>query len=142
MKQTLNRVYNAYTVRLETNPLRTKMLTSAFLFSVGDFLCQRAEASCKKCPTQVVEEKTTVALKNNSADFKFSWDKHRTMRQGLIGGMMLSPGLHFFLTRVMARLAFPASYSNFSKIGMRVAVHQACMMPFIQFSLLFVSGML
>ena len=64
------------------------------------------------------------------------------MRQGLIGGLLLSPGLHFFLTRVMAKLAFPASFSNFSRIGMRVAVHQACMMPFIQFSLLFVSGML
>ena len=44
----------------------------------------------------------------------------------------------------MARCA--ATYPSFSRgvsgIGLRVALHQACMMPYIQFSLLFVSGML
>lgn len=114
VKNTLNRAYNAYTVRLERNPLRTKMLTSAFLFSVGDFLCQKAETSFRKCPDQ-----THTSFDQNSDkkdrldDLKFCWDKHRTMRQGLIGGLLLSPGLHFFLTRVMARLTFPATYSNF-----------------------------
>ena len=54
---------------------------------------------------------------------------------------MLSPGLHFFLTRVMSRVNF-TSLSRFGNIGMRVAVHQACMMPFIQFTLLFASGVL
>ena len=54
---------------------------------------------------------------------------------------MLSPGLHFFLTRVMTRMVFP-NFSRMAAIGMRVAIHQACMMPFIQFTLLFASGMM
>ena len=54
---------------------------------------------------------------------------------------MLSPGLHFFLTRVMSKCVFP-TLSHATGIGLRVAVHQACMMPFFQFTLLFVSGMM
>mmetsp|Transcript_29495 Transcript_29495/g.36587 ORF Transcript_29495/g.36587 Transcript_29495/m.36587 type:complete len:178 (+) Transcript_29495:380-913(+) len=61
------------------------------------------------------------------------------MRQGMIGGLLLSPGLHFFLTRVMPRAVFP-SLSARANIGLRVAIHQACMMPLIQFTLLFVSA--
>jgi len=33
-----------------------------------------------------------------------------------------------------------ASLSRAANIGVRVSVHQACMMPFIQFTLLFASG--
>mmetsp|Transcript_9144 Transcript_9144/g.12447 ORF Transcript_9144/g.12447 Transcript_9144/m.12447 type:complete len:209 (-) Transcript_9144:352-978(-) len=61
------------------------------------------------------------------------------MRQGMIGGLLLSPGLHFFLTRVMSRAVFP-SLSARANIGLRVAIHQACMMPLIQFTLLFLSA--
>jgi hypothetical protein len=57
----------------------------------------------------------------------------------LIGGLLLSPGLHFFLTKVMTKVNF-ASLSRAANIGVRVSVHQACMMPFIQFTLLFASG--
>ena len=70
-----------------------------------------------------------------------NWDVSRSLRQGAIGGLMLSPGLHFFLTRVMSRLTFPG-YSNAMRIGLRVAIHQACMMPWIQFCLLFTSAVL
>jgi len=59
----------------------------------------------------------------------------------MIGGLLLSPGLHVFLTRVMSHANFP-SFSRASNIGLRVGIHQACMMPFIQFSLLFVSAAL
>ena len=41
----------------------------------------------------------------------------------------------------MSKCAFP-SFSKASGIGFRVAIHQACMMPYIQFTLLFVSGMM
>ena len=54
---------------------------------------------------------------------------------------MLSPGLHFFLTRVMTQCVLPGR-SRAANIALRVGVHQACMMPFIQFTLLFTSGML
>ena len=37
-----------YKAQLDANPLRTKMLTSAFLFSFGDFLCQQAEVKLLK----------------------------------------------------------------------------------------------
>lgn len=54
---------------------------------------------------------------------------------------MISPGIHFFLSRVMSRVQFP-SLSRTWNIGLRVGVHQACMMPFIQFALLFASAAL
>lgn len=41
----------------------------------------------------------------------------------------------------MSKCAFP-SFSKATGIGFRVAIHQACMMPYIQFTLLFVSGMM
>ena len=69
------------------------------------------------------------------------WDIQRTIRQGTIGGLMLSPGLHLFLTRVMSRCVL-TGYARATGIGLRVAIHQACMMPFIQFTLLFASGMM
>ena len=61
------------------------------------------------------------------------------MRQGVIGGLMISPGLHLFLTRVMPHVVFP-NLSKLTNIGLRVAFHQACMMPYIQGTLLFVSA--
>jgi len=36
---------SAYQRRLEQRPLQTKMVTSAALFSLGDFICQKTEAS-------------------------------------------------------------------------------------------------
>jgi len=57
----------------------------------------------------------------------------------MIGGILLSPGLHLFLTGVMSKVTFP-TLSRASNIAIRVGVHQACMMPFIQFTLLFVSA--
>ena len=136
----------AYKQQLEAHPLRTKMATSACLFSFGDFICQKTEAAYKcRCSTEKTKSDDFITTKKN-LPFSLSmltqdWDMQRTMRQGVIGGLMLSPGLHFFLTRVSAKCVFP-SLSRATGIGLRVAVHQACMMPFIQFTLLFASGMM
>ena len=136
---------SAYKHRLEARPLQTKMLTSAALFSFGDYICQRAEASlCRPCESKALSSQDEAAgatrndgsLTNEKANW---WDTSRTIRQGMIGGLLLSPGLHFFLTRIMSRANFP-SLSYRANIGMRVGIHQACMMPFIQFTLLFVSA--
>ena len=37
----------AYKHQLEVHPLRTKMATSACLFSLADFICQKSEATMK-----------------------------------------------------------------------------------------------
>ena len=131
LTQGITKVGNAYSTSLKTNPLRTKMLTSACLFSMGDYLCQKAEQKCKPAPT----------LSTTTTTMAPEWDSGRTARQGLIGSVMLSPGLHFFLTRVMTKCVLPGR-SQAANIALRVGVHQACMMPFIQFTLLFTSGML
>ena len=57
----------------------------------------------------------------------------------MMGGLILCPGIHFFLTRFMSKMVFP-SYSNASNIFFRVCIHQAFMMPFVQFTLLFASA--
>ena len=140
-----NTACSAYKHRLEARPLQTKMLTSAALFSFGDYICQRAEATlCPPCKSKALSSQDEVggATRNEGSltDEKNDWwDSSRTIRQGMIGGMLLSPGLHFFLTRIMSRAVFP-SLSYRANIGMRVAIHQACMMPFIQFTLLFLSA--
>ena len=133
IKYGLMTVTSGYKRQLETHPLRTKMATSAFLFSLGDFLCQKTEAAYKCRCQQLKKTSSNESEKMNGSIFSMltrDWDKSRTMRQGMIGGLMLSPGLHFFLTRVMTRCVLP-SYSKIANIGLRVAVHQACMMPFI-----------
>lgn len=70
---------------------------------------------------------------------KFEWNKERTLCQGLIGGAILSPGIHLFVTRVMQRLNF-SGWNYLAGIAARVSIHQVCTMPFIQFTLLFGSG--
>ena len=67
------------------------------------------------------------------------WDQKRTLRFSMMGGLILCPGIHFFLTRFMSKMVFP-SYSNASNILFRVCIHQAFMMPFVQFTLLFASA--
>ncbi len=170
LKQKLTLMTSAYKNQLKTQPLRTKMLTSAALFSVGDYCCQQVESKIKSRQ----QKKQSAILRDTGTEFsgkvskdqkksintlltndeisrsstpttsthkKHDWDQSRTVRQGIIGGLLLSPGLHFFLTRVMTKVNF-AQLSRPANIGIRVSVHQACMMPFIQFTLLFASGML
>ena len=132
----VNTVCSAYQRRLEQRPLQTKMLTSAALFSLGDFICQKSEAAI--CSDREKKDNLNDSPYQNGS-LTSNWDSSRTLRQGMIGGFLLSPGLHLFLTRVMSRVNFP-SLSRTSNIGIRVGVHQACMMPFIQFTLLFVSA--
>lgn len=171
LKQKLTLMTSAYKHQLKTQPLRTKMLTSAAVFSLGDYCCQQVESKIKSR-----QQKKSAILRDDSSSTEFSkkasrdqktsitslltnetsrsattaptttqdkhdWDQSRTVRQGIIGGLLLSPGLHFFLTRVMTKVNF-AQLSRPANIGIRVSVHQACMMPFIQFTLLFASGML
>jgi hypothetical protein len=69
------------------------------------------------------------------------WDKMRTLRQGLIGGLVLSPGIHLFHTRFMSKLTF-SRMSFMGGILARVGITQAFMMPLIQFSMLFLSAAL
>ena len=68
--------------------------------------------------------------KENTNALTFAWNKQRTLRQATIAGFLLSPGLHLFLTRVMVNVALPG-YSQTANIVFRVAVHQACMMPYM-----------
>ena len=104
--------FNAYNHSLGRHPLMTKMMTSAVLFSLGDWLCQRTEAAfCGSTPAKHTEGET-----------RSNWDMNRTLRQGLIGGLFLSPGLHYFLTRVMTCATFP-SLSRATNIGLRVGLH-------------------
>ena len=49
-------------------------------------------------------------------------DKSRSMRQGLIGGLVLSPYLHLFFTRIMNKLTFER-LSRMRGIFARVAIH-------------------
>ena len=127
IRNSLTLATNAYKTRLEQNPLRTKMITSACLFSLGDFLCQKTEG-CIKRKKQVLSSESSNIINYENTDATLSlltqgeWDKSRTLRQGMIGGLMLSPGLHFFLTRVMTRAHFP-SLSRAANIGARVAIH-------------------
>ena len=96
------------------------MLTSAALFSLGDFICQKTEIALSP------RRQTPDTHQNNSSgansSLTKSWDAGRTFRQGMIGGLLLSPGLHVFLTRVMSRVAFP-TLSYASNIGLRVGIH-------------------
>ena len=132
-----------YKRSLVSNPLATKMTTSATLFALGDFICQKTEFSLKKPKKseQTIAVNTIRKENTNAQRHTFSWDKHRTLVQAALAGFFLSPGLHFFLTRVMVKVALPG-YSNATNIALRVFVHQACMMPYIQFTLLFGSGAL
>ena len=68
-----------YSRLLTTKPLPTKMASTFTLMAAGDFTCQWLE---KKV---------------------FEWDKERTLRQGLAAGLLVSPQLHFMLTRVMTK---------------------------------------
>ena len=47
LKNGLTKLSCAYKQQLEAHPLRTKMATSACLFSFGDFICQKSEAAYK-----------------------------------------------------------------------------------------------
>lgn len=85
---TSKHLFNLYKNQLTTNPLRTKMITSFSLFTMGDALCQRFERG--RCST----------LK--SVEDGFKWDMGRSLRQGVIGGLFLSPYLHAFFTRVVS----------------------------------------
>lgn len=144
----LTKGVTAYKRQLESNPMRTKMLTSATLFSLGDIICQKTEQALKGCkakkqlkpsaPASEITQKPSSLLSQPS---QHHWDKSRTLRQGTIAFFLLSPGLHLFLTKVMTKVTLKG-YSRAASIGIRVGVHQACMMPFIQFTLLFASGML
>ena len=51
IKYGLSAFTTSYKRQLETHPLRTKMATSAFLFSLGDYLCQQSE-NFFKCECQ------------------------------------------------------------------------------------------
>jgi len=132
----LNYACAAYKQRLEQRPLQTKMMTSAALFSFGDFVCQKTEATL--CRRETPDKQQNFQSGANSS-LTQQWDASRTLRQGMIGGLLLSPVLHVFLTRVISRATFP-SLSRATNIGLRVGIHQACMMPVIQFTLLFVSA--
>ena len=123
----------AYKRQLESNPMRTKMITSATLFSIGDVITQKTEQLLKDCKAkkQLPAPKPTASMSVPTlSQPTFEWDKSRTIRQGTIAFLLLSPGLHLFLTRVMTKVVLPGC-SKAANIGLRVSVHQACMMPFI-----------
>ena len=73
--------------------------------------------------------------------FLETWNRDRSLRQGCIGGLLLGPSLHFFFTRIVPRVTYPARSAGFN-VFMRVAAQQACMMPLFQFNCLFTSGFL
>ena len=76
----LQKLANGYKKQLEQHPLRTKMATSAFLFSFGDFLCQKTEAAYKcRCKTQS-EKSESSKIRNVSSMLTQDWDVRRTMR--------------------------------------------------------------
>jgi len=70
-----------YKRELEAHPLRTKMATSALLFSFGDYFCQKSEAAYKsRCqPKDSIksEELNRTSLFNMLTQ---DWDMKRTIR--------------------------------------------------------------
>lgn len=79
----ISRGITAYKRQLESNPLRTKMMTSAALFSLGDTITQRVEHQMKKCKTKTIvdaAEDKPAARNNSLSQHRFQWDKDRTMR--------------------------------------------------------------
>jgi len=54
---------------------------------------------------------------------------------------MISPGVHYFVTKVVPKLVVPR-WSSLRNVLLRVGVHQACMMPLIQFTFLYMSAFL
>lgn len=78
---------NWYTAKLKVAPLRTKMITSFFTFTLGDVICQVIEKS--------------LSDKGKSKPF----DVKRAVRQGSFG-VVMTPYLHVQYNIIIARL-FP-----------------------------------
>merc|ERR1711971_1127269 len=80
----VNYACSAYRQRLEQKPLQTKMLTSATLFSLGDFFCQRAEAAFGGARNNISSDcNQNFGKDRSSADGSLTtspWDYSRTMR--------------------------------------------------------------
>ena len=68
---------------LTSRPLVTKIATSIVIKSTGDLACQMIEKGWRN----------------------LEWDKERTARQGFVLGCLVTPMVHWYVTRVMAHVA-------------------------------------
>ena len=73
IRTSFTKLSHAYKQQLTANPLRTKMATSACLFSFGDFICQKTESSYKKKCEQK-RELLNTATKTESSMLTTDWN--------------------------------------------------------------------
>jgi hypothetical protein len=100
----------------------------------------KAPITSKVPPLQLPKQAQTKPVQTSSS-YQSNFDYQRSVRQGILGGAMISPGVHFFVTRIVPKLTVP-HWSTLQNVLLRVGVHQACMMPLIQFTFLYMSAFL
>ena len=93
---------------------------------MGDFVCQAAlqkldrQKSQNKYDEKIRVSGPTMNSSEKGVSFLETWDRDRSLRQGCIGGLLLGPSLHFFFTRIVPRVTYPARSAGFN-VFMRVA---------------------
>lgn len=113
----LSSLFQRYTHSLTVRPYTTKMATSFFVFSSGDFICQRY-------------------IEKRSAQH---YDYTRTFRQAVFGTLMVAPTLHIWHSKMIPVIIKPFQ-SRFKQVAVSYALGEGLLSPYFLMIALFYYG--
>ena len=130
-----NALLRWYASKLDSHPLRTKIITSAAIAGTGDLLCQSFGLGSENTAEDTNDDRKHLHDHHHSKQHSHSahststnrYDITRTAKFALLGAALVAPATHFWYGYLMTKI--PGS--NMSSVGKRLAFDQGLFAPLL-----------